>query len=197
MAMPRSVDVNSSRSGSIELARESARIPAFTVLAILCIVIGWFFLDTLIVALGPLRHGVRFFNIGPVIADSSRLFFGDEIAPRSLSFAAICIIAVLAPLAAHVRTNRLAWFAYLGPLILIVICAAMLYSKGSADFLAPPSNAGNLQSELTRVANGLLNRGAGVVAKRVTVGAGAYLALLGSVVLAAQGIRRFARRPSP
>jgi hypothetical protein len=48
-----------------------------------------------------------------------------------------------------------------------------------------------------RLANNLVRRGSGVVSRHVTVGAGGYLALIGSVVLGLQGVKRFRQVHAP
>ena len=56
--------------------------------------------------------------------------------------------------------------------------------------------AGGLRSSVMSLANKLLQRGSDLVSRHVAVGAGGYVALLGSLVLGLQGIRRFLRKPT-
>jgi hypothetical protein len=47
-------------------------------IAMVCVFFGWFLVDTLVVTLGSLQHGARFFDMSAVIADPSRMFFGVQ-----------------------------------------------------------------------------------------------------------------------
>src|SRR6202011_108789 len=97
---------------------------------------GWFFMKTLVVTLGSLQHGVRFFDLSAVIADPSRLFFDVDTPIHRIFFGLICLLCLLAPLAPHLMRKRSAWVGYLVPLALILVCAALVYSRSSNDFFA-------------------------------------------------------------
>jgi hypothetical protein len=161
--------------------------------AMFAILVGWFFLDTLVVTVGPVQHGVRFFELSAAIANPPRILFGldNDHMFNSILFGLFCCAAALAPLLARNLAPQLSAAAYFAPLALILICATALYLRTSGDLLAAPESSNTLGSDLVRLANDLLNRGAGVAAKSVTVGAGGYLAALGSVWLAVQGGRRW------
>jgi hypothetical protein len=163
--------------------------------AIVSVFFAWFFIDTLEVSLGSIKHGVRFFDAAAVIADPTRLFFPIETTFGVISFALICCLCLLGPLAPQLWRSRLAWLAYLLPLTLIVVCALLLYSKTSNEILAAPSDGGGLRTSVLNLANKILQRGSDLVARHVAVGAGGYVALLGSLVLGYQGMRRFLNKP--
>jgi hypothetical protein len=73
----------------------------------------------------------------------------------------------------------------------MVLCGAILFSKTSGEFFSTPGNAGSVTGSFIRFANDLVNRGGGLVAKHISVGAGGYLALIASVFLAVHGLRRY------
>jgi hypothetical protein len=180
------------------LSRAATELDTVSKFALLCILVGWFLLDTLVVSLGSLQHGVRFFDISSVIADPTRLFFGVQGAARKVLFALVCLLCLLAPLLPHLRRERANWLGYLAPLVLMLICGVVLYSRTSSELFVAPSHAGPIGSNLIRFANGLLHQGTGLVAKHVSVGVGAYVALIAATVLALRGIRRFqAASPGP
>ena len=194
MNTPRSLEVSSPQPLFGRALHAAAKLDASTKLAIVCVVFGWFFMNSLVVSLGSLQHGVRFFDMGAVIADPTRLFFGVDSSFQRVCFALLCIACLLAPLAPHLVDKRSAWLAYLAPLALIVACAALLYSRTSGEFFTAPSDARSVSGSFVRFANNLVHQGSGLVARHVAVGAGGYLALIGSAVLAVQGTKRFRQR---
>src|SRR5450631_497646 len=95
------------------VAQAFAQIEPVNKLALLFILVGWFFTNTLVVSLGSLRHGVRFFDMAAVIADPARLFFGVNPSFERVLFGLICLGCVGVPLMAHFMKQRIAWLAYL------------------------------------------------------------------------------------
>ena len=169
-------------------------LDGITKFAIICVFFAWFFIDTLVVSVGSMKHGVRFFDAA-VIADPTRMFFSIDTSFGVLLFGVLCCLCLIAPLAPHLWRNRVAWIGYLAPLALIVVCGLLLYSKTSGEILAAPSDAGGLRGSVMSLANKILQRGSDLVSRHVAVGAGGYVALFGSLVLGIQGFRRFLRKP--
>jgi hypothetical protein len=168
---------------------------ALTKFAIISVFFSWFFIDTLEVSVGSIKHGVRFFDAAAVIADPTRMFFSIDTTFGVVLFSLVCFLCLMGPLAPHMWRNRFAWLAYLLPLVLIVCCGLMLYSKTSGEILATPSDANGLSGSVVSLANKILRRGSDLVSRHVAVGAGGYVALLGSLLLGCQGLRRFLNRP--
>lgn len=164
--------------------------------AMICIAVGWFFMNTLTVTLSALEHGVRFFDLSAVIADPTRLFFDVDTPWHRMAFGLTCLACLAAPLTPHWVKQRSAWLCYLAPLALMLICAALLYLRTSGEFFENPSDANSLSGNLIQFANGLVRRGSDLMSRHISVGVGGYLALIGSVALAVQGVRRF-RRTAP
>ena len=160
-------------------------------IALVCLIIAWFFADTLVVALGTLKSGVRFYDLSAVIGDPSRLFFSIDNTFSVVAFGALCMACILVPLVPHFYRGRFAWFTYCAPLVLIVTCALLLYSRASSEFFTAPTLANGLGGKVVRFANSLVHQGGGLVARHVAVGLGGYLGALGAAVLAIQGFRRF------
>jgi hypothetical protein len=178
MDAPQSMDMSSSqpRWGGVLPALKELDGPSK--LAIVCLVFGWFFM-------------VRFFDISAVIADPTRLFFDLYTPAHRILFGLLCIACLAAPLTPHWIKDRRAWFTYLAPLALLAVCAVILYSRSSGEFFSTPVDAKSLSGNIVKFANDLVRRGSDLVARHVAVGAGGYLALIGSAVLAVQGVRRF------
>jgi hypothetical protein len=109
-------------------------------------------------------------------------------------FTILCLACVLAPLAPHLWRTRVAWLGYLAPLVLMVACGLLLYSKTSGEILATPADANSLTGSVMSFANKILQRGSDLVSRHVAVGAGGYVAMLGSLVLAYFGSQRLFRK---
>jgi hypothetical protein len=180
-----------------KLLQAAGQIEAASKVAIVCIFFAWFLLDTLVVTLGSLQHGVRFYDMSAVIADPSRMFFGLRGSLHRVFFIPLCLVCILAPLLPHLRSVRVLWLGYVAPLALMATCAVMLYSRTSGEFIATPSSAGRVGGNLIQFANDLVHHGGDLVARHVSIGAGGYLALVASIVLAMRGVRRFRGNSAP
>jgi hypothetical protein len=164
------------------------------VVALFCIFLSWFFIDTFTVTLGSLQHGVRFYDVPAVIADPTRMFFGTATTFRTILFGALCVFCLLLPIAVYWRGERWTWFTLCAPLILMLVCGLLLYSRTSGEFFATPTNAVGVSGNLIHFANGLVHRGSGAVARHVNIGAGGYAAFVASLVLAISGVRGFKKQ---
>jgi hypothetical protein len=173
------------------LLKAASQIEMASKVAIVCVFFGWFLVDTLVVTLGSLQHGVRFYDMSAVIADPSRMFFGLQGSLHRTLFIPLCMVCLLAPLLPHLRSVRVLWLSYIAPLVLMLICAVLLYSRTSGEFIATPSSAGRVGGNLIQFANNLVHHGGDLVARHVSIGVGGYLALVAGVVLALRGVRRF------
>ena len=174
------------------LLKAAAQIELASKIALVCVFFGWFLVDTLVVTLGSLQHGVRFFDISAVIADPSRMFFGLQGSAHRVFFIPLCLVCITAPLLPHFsRNSRVLWLTYIAPLTLMLICGALLVVRTSGEFIAAPSNAGRVAGNLVQFANDLVHHGSDLVARHVSIGIGGYLALAAGIVLALRGVRRF------
>jgi hypothetical protein len=178
-------------SWSAQVAAAGARLEAPAKIAIACIFLCWFLLDTLVITLGSLQHGVRFYDMSAVIADPARMFFGFHGWGHRAAFGLLCLVCLAAPLLPHFRQARMLWLAYLAPLALMGICGALLLWRTSGEFIAAPGDAGGIAGNLVQFANGLVHHGSSLVSRHISVGVGGYLALVACLVLALRGIRRY------
>jgi hypothetical protein len=193
MDAPGNLQTAAPPSLAARLLQAAGQMDLSSKIAIPCVFFGWFLADTLVVTLGSLQHGVRFFDMSAVIADPSRMFFGSPGSLHRMLFIPLCVICLFAPLLPHVHRIRLLWLGYAAPLALMVTCGALLFSRTSGEFIAAPSNAGRVGGNLIQFANDLVHRGGDLVARHVSIGVGGYLALAASIVLALQGVRHLRR----
>jgi hypothetical protein len=171
------------------LSRATGELGVVTLLAMVCVLIGWFFTDTVVASMGPLVHTVRFFGLADAIANPLRLFLGGDVTSVTVAFSVLCIACILAPLVPHWAGNRALWPAYCAPLLLIILIGLTLYFRASHDLFSTPDDADPVSRDLVRLANDLVNKGGQLVARHVGVGPGAYLGSIGSLVLAVWGFR--------
>lgn len=191
MDVPQDVENLRPRSVSLRLTAAAGDLDTLSKIALVCLVIAWFFADTLVVTLGSIKSGVRFYDLSAVIGDPSRLFFSIDTTFSVIAFGGLCVACALLPLLPHFYRGRFAWFTYCAPLALIVTCALLLYSRASSEFFTSPALANGLGGKVVRFANSLVHQGGGLVARHVAVGLGGYLGALCGLVLAIQGFRRF------
>jgi hypothetical protein len=195
MDAPGNLQTATPPTGVARLLKATGQIELASKVAIVCVFFGWFLVDTLVVSLGSLQHGVRFYDISAVIAEPSRMFFGLQGSLHRTIFIPLCIVCILAPLLPNFLSARVLWLSYIAPLALMVICAVLLFARTSGEFIAAPGNTGRVGGNAIQFANDLVHHGGDLVARHVSLGVGAYLALVASIVLALRGIRRFRSTP--
>lgn len=181
-------------SSSPGVADSARALPPFDVIAgfaLGCVIVGWFFMNTLVVTLGSIQHGIRFFDMGAVIADPMRLFFGVDAAYERIAFGSLSLVCVIVTVVAH-RLRRHGWIAYLAPAVLMLVSAALLYARISNEFYLVPSDAGAVGGGVVHFASHLIRNGRDLAARHITIAAGGYVAGLGCAVLT---ILAFRRRP--
>jgi hypothetical protein len=182
-------------SWSAKVAAAAAQIEAPGKIAIAAIFLCWFLLDTLVVTLGSLQHGVRFYDMSALIADPSRMFFGFQGWAHRAAFGLLCIVCLAAPILPHFRQGRMLWLVYLAPLALMGVCGALLVWRTSGQFIAAPSDASGIGGNLVQFANGLVHHGSTLISRHISIGVAGYLAFVASLVLALRGIRQYRGLP--
>src|SRR5262245_60565262 len=131
------------------------RIDKTTWGALACLLLAWFSLNTLVVDIGRMSQGLRFYELWPVIEQPSRAITGVD-RGHGLAKTALALFAVVAALLVFLPVlwkHRLAWLAHLAPLLLLLVCFAALYVKTSAAYFDVTPGAGAIRSRTF----GLLN----------------------------------------
>jgi hypothetical protein len=179
------------------LASAATQVELPAKIAIVCIFLSWFFLDTLVVTLGSLQHGIRFFDVPDLIADPSRMFFGFSGWAHRAGFGLLCLASLCAPVLPYLRREKIWWLAYLVPVALMAVCGILLLWRTSGQFIAAPNDAGQIASTVSRFANDLVHHGSAIITRHVSIGVGGYLGLVASFVLALRGVRHYRRAHLP
>jgi hypothetical protein len=168
-------------------------VDSTVLIAAACLVLGWFFMNTLVTEVGALRLTFHFYNTLTLIGNPARILTGipSGHGAESFFFGLVCLAAVAAVFAPYASRNRSAWLACLAPCVLMIACGLWLYLKSSQDVIADSGRYGELGSQVIQFANKLTNRVGDMAAQRVSIGMGAYVAFVASALLAVRGILRF------
>ncbi|HET6555009.1 MAG TPA: hypothetical protein VFG49_15890 [Dyella sp.] len=171
--------------------RAIARWDPLTWLAVICLLLGWFYVKCLIVWVSGIEHGVRFYDLPAIVLKPSQLFFGVRhyYLLLALPFGALCLACIYALLLPYQGLPRETWLLHLLPLIVLVGSYALLYHRTGHELIR--TDPDTVAGDLTRLANNLWSRGTGLVTRHVSVAGGAYVALAGSLFLAARGLLRY------
>ena len=172
------------------------KIDVSTWVAAAGVIAGWFWLNTLVAAFGPIQHVVHFYELSAAIQDPRWLLYGVG---QSASLGAVvsglvCLAVVAAPLLARMGYVSRPRLLSALPLALMVLCGITLYVKSSSAHIEATDSLGRGGGYLARWANGATRWGGDVVARHIAIGAGAYVSLLGSAWLAVKGVT--ARQPA-
>ena len=160
--------------------------------AVVLVFVGWFLLNTLTTTIGAIELDFQFFDMAAIIAQPARLFtgVGSNAGWLTIPFGVLSLAILAATLAPYVSGNRLARLTRIAPLLLMIVCGAILYHETSQDTFTVAQNAGDVTNALVNLANVMARHSVGVVARHIGVGAGAWVAALGALYLAYTGLRR-------
>lgn len=181
------------------MRRSQTQLDHAALAAMAAIGLGWFAMATLVVNLGLWQQSIHFYDLLAVINDPAGRLTGINRAHplMTLFFMLVCGVAVLAPIAPLVSTQKAAWLGYLVPFALMVLSGAILYTKTSASYFRADGTVPTAGAFLARIAQSAVARASDAVATHISIGAGAYLALLASVYLALRGVGRYRAAASP
>lgn len=172
------------------LVNSISQLDAGAWVALLLIALGWFAFETLHTHWGPIDHGFRFYDMASILHRPARLFTGleGERGIGAVLFTLMCCLALLAPLAVGISRHRLASLALAVPLALLLVTGALLYSRAYGDVFRD-GLTDTVGHDVIHLANHILHKAGTSLRDKVSLGVGAYLALLGSAWLALRGAR--------
>ena len=165
------------------------RIDGLSWLAMACIAVGWFGLDTLVATFGPVRHTAHFYDLPAVMLDPPRFLIGpaESLSAGRFVFGLLCVAVIALPVLPRLGVSPARWLLISAPLLWMALCGIVLYVKTATAHIAAPERMGRLGGYLASWANGAMDWSGDVVARHIALGPGAYLALIGATWLAYKG----------
>jgi hypothetical protein len=154
--------------------------------------VGWFLMTTLVVNFGLWQESIRFYDVWAVIQDPGGRLSGINRAHAltTLGFGLVCAAAILAPAISIFYQRKDAWLTYLVPFVVMAISCAVLYTKSSTSYFPTDRDSNSASAFLARIAQAAITRAGDTVASRISIGAGAYVAMFCSCFLALRGLSR-------
>ena len=152
--------------------------------------VGWFLMATLVVNFGPWQQSIHFYDVWAVIQDPGGRLSGvnRSHALTTLAFGILCAAAEFAPAISIIYKRKDAAFTYLIPFVVMTISGFTLYTKSSSTYFPSDSDTHSLSAFVAHIAQSAANRASDTVASHITIGAGAYVAMLCSCFLAVRGL---------
>jgi hypothetical protein len=168
----------------------TTKIDGATGIAVGCLVIGWFALNTLAATFGPIQHVAHFYDLPVILRDPQRLLTGvaDIGTASKLAFGLLCAAVIVAPLLPRLGYPRVPQLLSAAPFLLMLVCGVVLYVRSSTAHIEAPDSMGRIVGLIARWANGAMTWSGDVVARHISVGAGGYLSFLASAYLAIRGV---------
>jgi hypothetical protein len=181
------------------MRRPAKNLDHAALIALCAVALGWFFMSTLVVDFGLWQESIRFYQVWALIRDPAGQLSGVNSAgtPAALVFGLVCAAAVLAPVICMRYRHPATLLTYLLPFVVMAVSGAVLYSQGSMNTVVADSGAHSASAFIARIAQAAISRASDAVATRVSVGAGAYLALLGSCFLMLRGLTKYRSAAKP
>jgi hypothetical protein len=172
------------------MRRSDIKIDHAALAAVGAIAVGWFLMATLVVSFGPWRQSLHFYDVWAVIQDPGGRLSGVNRAHAltTLGFGILCAAAVFAPAISIIYKRRDAGFTYLIPFVVMAASGLTLYVKSSSTYLPSDSDTHSLSAFVAHLAQTAVNRASDTVAAHISIGAGAYVAMLCSCFLALRGL---------
>jgi hypothetical protein len=184
------------------MRRSDVTIDHAALVALGATAVGWFLMATLVVDFGMWRESIRFYDVWAVIQDpGGRLSGVNRSHPwTTLAFGLVCAAAIFAPAISILYRRADARVTYLIPFVVMAISCAVLYAKSSTAYIHADADTHSASAFFARIAQAAVTRAGDTVATRISIGAGAYVALLCSAYVALCGLKRLglgSRVPRP
>jgi hypothetical protein len=164
-----------------------------TWIALVCLVVGWFFLATVVTTLGPMKQKYHFFDMLTVMLNPAWLLYGmgSSHPMEAVAFGLLDVAVLVLPIVPFATRKRSAWLLSVAPLLLMLLCGVELYERTAGPYFAATERAGSFAQALVHFGNSVAEGAGNAVARHISVGLGAYLALAASLYLAVKGLRAF------
>ena len=183
--------MQAARSKGGELAAGlTARFGMPTLVAMGALLVGWFFLNTVSIQVSSQYNvGLSFWKLLGILNSPAGLMNGLRDASGSSGiYGFLCIAALAAPLAPQFWKDKRAHLGGVLPLVFMLLVALMIYNGVNDSLQQAQGAAGFLGGEqAARMAESVSSMMLREAMRAISIGAGAYLALLASLYLAARG----------
>jgi hypothetical protein len=174
------------------------KIDAISWIALGCLALGWFWLDTLTATFGPVQYTAHFYDLPAVMHDPRWLLsdIRDAYPLARVVFGFVCLVVITAPLLPRLGFPHVPYLLDSAPFLLMLLCGIVLYVKTSSVQIEATDSLGQIGGYIARWADGAkwanaATRWTGdVVARHIAIGAGGYLSFLASGFLAIRGVLR-------
>jgi hypothetical protein len=168
----------------------TTKIDGITWVAVACLVLGWFVLNTLSATFGPIQHTVHFYDLWIVMRDPRWLLTGvtDAYPLTRVVFGLVCLIVITAPFLPRLGFPNVPYLLSSAPLLLMLLCGIVLYVKSSTTQIESTESLGRIGGYIAKWTNGAVNWSGDVVARHIAIGAGGYLSFVASIYLAVRGV---------
>jgi hypothetical protein len=169
------------------------QVDRHTWIALLGLIVGWFFLATVVTTLGPVQQKYHFFDMLTVMLNPAWLLYGMGSSHpfEAVVFGLLDVGVLVLPLVPYVVRTRSSWLLSTVPLLLMLLCGVELYRRTSGPYFAATERGGSWTHALVHFGNSVAEGIGNTAARHISVGLGAYLALLATMFLAIRGLRAF------
>jgi hypothetical protein len=164
-----------------------------TWIALLGLVVGWFFLATVVTTVGPVQQKYHFFDMLTVMLNPAWLLYGMGSSHpfEAVVFGLLDVGVLVLPLVPYAVRTRSSWLLSTAPLLLMLLCGVELYRRTAGPYFEATERGGSWAHSLVHFGNSVAEGIGNTVARHISIGLGAYLALLASLFLAVRGLRAF------
>ena len=164
-----------------------------TWIALICLIVGWFFLATVVTTLGPVKQKYHFFDMLTVMLNPAWLLYGmgSSHPLESVAFGLLDLVVLILPIVPFVVRKRSAWLLSMAPLALMLLSGYALYKRTAGPYFAATERGGRWAHALVNFGNAVAEGVGDAAARHISVGLGACLALLAALFLAVKGLRTF------
>lgn len=164
-----------------------------TWIALVVLAVAWFFMATVVTTLGPMKEKYHFFDMLTVVLNPSWLLYGmgSSHPLEAIAFGLLDLAVLVTPIVPFIVKKRSAWLLSMAPLVLMLLCAYELHAKTAGPYFAATPRGGSWTHALVHFGNSVAEGTGNMVARHISIGLGAYLALAASLYLAVRGLRAF------
>jgi hypothetical protein len=175
------------------LKRYVALVGAPTLIALVALLFGWFFLAAVSIDIFGERQSATFYDYLRILNNPQNGLVALEGGRTGTGwYGLLALGALLAPLLPHVVKSRRLRLAYCAPAAFMVLAGVMGWWKMRSATSQATNAAGSFGGgELQQMASGMARELVNEIWNAISIGLGAYLSAAAAIYLVAVGIRRY------